>query len=830
MSIVNIYIAPRRAPRRIEVAMLAGQLAIAISLMAAPLTAAPPVKHVLRTDTQSPNLLRPDAWRPYEQGFAGSAQAPVCDNGPDSKGRRGLVQTVVLNQQRPEPIVAVATSKAEGVTGAADHDYSLYLDLDYVDGTPLWGQVAPFGVGNHDWQTRQVLIMPEKPIKQVAFYLLLRGHGGKAAFRDASLRAMETPAGACLFDGVPVANTGPAREGFLLRDVAADGDYRPLEGKDAGHVRAGVMRAIQAGVQATWRFRGQTQRRDGSTGDTRTCWLDLHETTGKDRAISLVYVLPVAGKHLRWLAGPRQESEVVPGREYVEASRFRAGSNGRLSRWPLAAVAAGGRGQAIAIDPDHPLFNRLGYNAGTGELFAAFDIGLTAEHPYAQLVFETYPFDAAGGFRAALARYYDLHPEQFTCRTPEQGLWMPFAKISQVQGWQDFGFKFKEGNDETAWDNAHGILTFRYTEPMTWWMSAPKGTPHTREAAEAVARRLAEQGNLAAQALFSSGFRDAEGRLVARPCDSPWCDGAVWSMNSMPRIKGQATDFRNKWNDTIARQFYVFGPLGKGLAGEYIDSSEGYVTDELDFCREHFGVADTPLTFSLDERRPAIFRGLIAYEYIRGMSGDLRRRQRLLMANATPGDLWWLAPLLDVMGTEIDWNPGGRWQPMSDAALLYRRALTKGKPYCFLMNTRFERFPPALVEKYMKRSAAYGMFPGFFSHNAAEDQYFTRPALYNRDRPLFKKYVPLCKRLAEAGWQVITHASSDDPQMHVERFGQRWLTVFNDSPRRRTATIALDDAGIRTVRELLTGRPIVVSAGRFSLTLDGEDLAVIEME
>jgi len=84
------------------------------------------------------------------------------------------------------------------------------------------------------------------------------------------------------------------------------------------------------------------------------------------------------------------------------------------------------------------------------------------------------------------------------------------------------------------------------------------------------------------------------------------------------------------------------------------------------------------------------------------------------MANATPIRLCWLAPLLDVMGTETNWNPGGNWRPMSDGELLYRRAMCKGKPYCFLMNTRFEDFSHELVEKYMRRSLAYGMFPGFF--------------------------------------------------------------------------------------------------------------------
>lgn len=128
---------------------------------------------------------------------------------------------------------------------------------------------------------------------------------------------------------------------------------------------------------------------------------------------------------------------------------------------------------------------------------------------------------------------------------------------------------------------------------------------------------------------------------------------------------------------------------------------------------------------------------------------------------------------------------------MADAELLYRRALCRGKPYCFLMNTDFDAFPQTLVEKYMQRSLAYGMFPGFFSHNASERQYFQQP-LYNRDRPLFKKYVPLCKRIAEAGWKPITLARSSDDKVYVERYGKRYLTVFNDSGERRRVTVTLD--------------------------------------
>lgn len=205
---------------------------------------------------------------------------------------------------------------------------------------------------------------------------------------------------------------------------------------------------------------------------------------------------------------------------------------------------------------------------------------------------------------------------------------------------------------------------------------------------------------------------------------------------------------------------------------------------------------------------------------------------KLMMANGTPTRLCWLAPLLDVMGTEVDWHPGGRWVPMSDADLLYRRALARGKPYCLLMNTDFEDSPDALVERYMRRALAYGMFPGFFSANAAEGHYFSRPELYDRHRRLFRKYIPLCKRVAEAGWQPIPLARSDNKEVYVERFGgagPRYLTVFNDSPKSQTATIRLEGAPASS-RELVSGRTLRWRAGKLSLTLESGGVAVLELK
>jgi hypothetical protein len=129
----------------------------------------------------------------------------------------------------------------------------------------------------------------------------------------------------------------------------------------------------------------------------------------------------------------------------------------------------------------------------------------------------------------------------------------------------------------------------------------------------------------------------------------------------------------------------------------------------------------------------------------------------------------------------------------------------------------------------MKRCLAYGMFPGFFSSDASTGHYFTRPELYNRDRPLFKKYVPLVKLVAEAGWEPITQAKSDNDRVYVERFGPRYFTVFNDSPERRTATISLEGRAAEHGRELLGGRDLEWRDGKTTLSLDAEDVAVIEV-
>jgi len=162
---------------------------------------APPVTKLVRV---SENLLDPSAYRGYQQGFERQVETFFCDNGGNPNVNRGVVQNIELRQAKPEPIFAVAYSKAEGVKGLVNFDYSITPEIRYTDGTYLYGNSAAFSVGTHDWQRREIYIMPEKPISHVYFNLLFRKHVGKVWFKGAEVYTVQAPEG-----GAPVAANGP---------------------------------------------------------------------------------------------------------------------------------------------------------------------------------------------------------------------------------------------------------------------------------------------------------------------------------------------------------------------------------------------------------------------------------------------------------------------------------------------------------------------------------------------------------------------------------------------------------------------------------------------
>lgn len=754
-----------------------------------------------------------DAARPYERGFTRDGDEIVVDNGDDAARRAGAVWSLALNQTEARPFTVRTEARCErGPGGTRTRAFSLYVDLVYMDGDHLWGQTADFAPDpQRGWRAGTVTVIPAKPVRSASVYCLYRGLPGRVRFRAPAVRILEQ-ADLALFDAQPVAlGDLPRHEaGFLLCDVQrADDGYAPIPvGGEAKGVRLSVV---------------ETPAADGATYR-----VTVEDRTGRDRALTLVYAWPLPAGDLVFEEDPRTAvplADNAPQRSDAQAMGCGAGG---LNRWPFGAVSVGGRGFALGINTAHPAYFRTAVHPRTRLLFIAFDLGLAPEKRTAAFAFRRFTF--TGGFRGALAAYAAHEPDAFKTRVPEQGIWMPFRAIKSVENWQDFGFKFKEGNDETAWDDAHGIFTFRYTEPTTWWLSMDKAHGTNRfTMADCLAKveSLAAKGDPRARAWRGSVMRDEDGARVGRVMDTPWCRGAIWLLSPLPDIAG-ICEYKVKNTEADFAKFYA-KPFPVGQDGEYIDSAEGYLTPTLDFNRAVFAASDTPLVFSSDEdHRPALFKGLSMYEYVRRTAARVWPRGRFVMANGVPGRWPWLPAYVDVGGTETQWiDEEGRWRPESHRSLLYKRALSMGKPYCYLQNVDFEKFAYADMENFMRHCVAYGLFPGCFSHNASEGHYFTRPEVYNRDRPLFKKYVPLCKMLSEAGWRPVnTLVASTDARVFVEQFGARYVTVFNSA--RATVKVRLTAKAGARASEHVAGGEVSFADGVATLELAPDAVRVLD--
>jgi hypothetical protein len=98
---------------------------------------------------------------------------------------------------------------------------------------------------------------------------------------------------------------------------------------------------------------------------------------------------------------------------------------------------------------------------------------------------------------------------------------------------------------------------------------------------------------------------------------------------------------------------------------------------------------------------------------------------------------------------------------------------------------------------------------------------------------LFRKYVPLVKRVAEAGWEPLTQARSEDPAFLIERFGQDYLTVFNDGGEAREGIVRVLLPGIRGATELVSGQEVAAQHDgevvALRVRLAAEDVAVLQL-
>ena len=120
------------------------------------------------TTAQSHGGGKPQAPQPTRPSRNSSASQTIVLEPADAASRSSSVVT-----PRRRTSAAIPTGR-----------FSIYVDIYYTDGTPLYGQTIDWQTGTTGWQHGEMTIKPAKPIRNVNVYLLLRGHSGTAWFDD----------------------------------------------------------------------------------------------------------------------------------------------------------------------------------------------------------------------------------------------------------------------------------------------------------------------------------------------------------------------------------------------------------------------------------------------------------------------------------------------------------------------------------------------------------------------------------------------------------------------------------------------------------------------
>ena len=804
-------------------------------------------------DMETPRANPPLAvWSPFGLGYSASSNTAqsgvrslqcVATNATEVHGGG---QMIVLNQTTPKALKLSGWSKAQNVSGTSDSDYSVYLDIYYTNGAPLYGQTISFSTGTHDWEYQERVIQPAQPIGVIYCYVLFRNsHTGTVWFDNIAVSEIQEPL--VQFDGGPVICEPPDPAPFNSsnRFTLLSGDGLQLQVSQDGGVIEGLadgtnnLQAADADYASGWFIcdrransdwwnvggwvtatNGSLQQHGVITGlnlsvDVRYTVTNsairvqaaVSNLLSSDRAISLYFALPAAMEGGFWWNSPR---EAVPIDQAIESATLNDvtwGARNQVSTYPLATIAAGGA-LSLAVPADQYRPFRLIYNRATHQFYAVFDVGIsliTTNFPQTVTAeVWLYRSDPGWGMRSGLAGLYRCFPSTYSRAFTNEGIWVAFADIHSITNISDFGMAYHEIGSNPAqlkFDDTNGIQSFRYvSEPWSYWMNMPANVPNTNYLS--VYNYLLTQyaqGSASATATLSSGVRDPGGLLEFFPAAAPWCPyGAAFYLNPSPFISDPQyaiTKFSQDWNSTV-RDVYNHPENGR-LDGEYIDSFSGYGATP-DYSTNHQRSTSFPLLYTQDNftlMTPLYFG---TCEMARAIGSDIHALGKPIIANGV--HTWPYLPLgaglFDFAGCEINWfDAGGNFVPPADGPLLYARALSGQRPYGYLLNTDFSKVSHDEMETYMRLCAFYAIYPSAFSADASSANYFEQPALYERDRPLFKKYIPIIRALSLAGWHPVTDATADTTDVGLETYGTnsftaaRYLTLRNFTSNALTANV-----------------------------------------
>lgn len=487
-----------------------------------------------------------------------------------------------------------------------------------------------------------------------------------------------------------------------------------------------------------------------------------------------------------------------------------------------------GRGLVLAAPVDRPCIFRTAYDGANKRLDLTYDFALTAESRKPDAVsfaFDLYDCDPAWGMRGALAKYYAMYPEMFKVWVRQQGQWMAFNRLSEVDNANEFRFALQEGAPEVNYDDKIDVLSTIYYTHAGMMGNLPPPYDPEKDPLPPLADQIAAidkafKGITGMDNLYEKvGTRKPNGELAVEK----------WAVYAHLLAQFDL-DPELPWGDfliknTITRTEQIKKQNGGDLDGFYYDG----LTAGLDYAPEHFKTHDAPILWDPVNKKPFINNFFSSVEFAKGTAELLRPRGQITMMNGAVGDSFYVIPWLDFLGEET-----GLRIPRAD--FNYIRTVIYHKPFLTLLKGNYEQsIGRPEMELFMKRCLAYGVYPGFFdwppSGLGPGGQYWNHPRYYERDRDLFRKYEPLCRNLAMAGWEPVTYARSSDPNVFVERYGPDkagivWLSALNEDSKAHPTTVTIEAKALgldpKTLRaqDMVSGQTLALKQTAAGVTCD----------
>lgn len=582
--------------------------------------------------------------------------------------------------------------------------------------------------------------------------------------------------------------------GFVIRDFNAGRDVALRAGKIAPEGKGTKFTAEgdDLTLQATFTPRDGCVMVAGEIATTRTA----------ERAVIVRYVLPVPTDGAVFENSLSESKSIKEGTEQLGAI------------FPIAAMTGRDWGAALSIPPTSPCcFGMVGSERG---LAVEFYLGLSP-------LVKTFPNRAAfsfvidtaqpgWGFRGALARYYGRYPEFYTSRITQFGFWnwndpiglnppdksveeaLSLYSIHGLTHGQNFA-------DQVARDRRLGVLSFAYTivgqreltglpklsanydDAMAvyhdfakaWQAEGTDGPLHRKFA------KFNERNRDLPEQIENSTVGDAGGHLRLRARKTVWGGNSITFVeNPNPHL------FEDQGKVTVGS--VTLAMLTDWMAhdpapGVHLDSLGSQWPSCLNYRKDHFAYAQYPLTFD-PKGRVALHNRISHYEFVEQVDAVARKYHKLVFGNgidiyrkrrmeehynSRDNGRFFLAAQLDVAGREIEHDVLTRERLDAFRTCLGPKLMTA---------VLYQWKDQDDVKVDMNRALAYDIFAAPNRFFRDKISYIGAADGYARDRDFLQWFIKNARMLHVAGWEPVTYAKVDQPDVVCERYGEGDVFYF----------------------------------------------------